>query len=143
MAVTDHPGSAPPQRRHEPALSPGETPGLSRPLSCSHPLSQSATIAAYLKTGKTLTPLQALEQFQCFRLAARIEELRRQGLPIECRMVGLGRKRWAQYKLSTPGDSVADPARGAERSRAAGACARQEEVYVTGRLQATESHSDV
>jgi hypothetical protein len=38
--------------------------------------SQNERILAYLKTGKTLTPLNAFRMFGCFRLAARIWDLR-------------------------------------------------------------------
>ncbi len=38
--------------------------------------SQNAQILKWLKSGKTLTALQALEKFGCWRLAARIDDLR-------------------------------------------------------------------
>jgi Helix-turn-helix domain len=46
--------------------------------------SQRQQILEYLKTGKTLTPLDALELFGCFRLSARIYELKDSGWPIHC-----------------------------------------------------------
>lgn len=45
-------------------------------------MSQTTQILEYLETGNPLTPLEALERFGCFRLAARIDELRRIGYPI-------------------------------------------------------------
>lgn len=42
----------------------------------SKPTSQTGKIAEYLLKGKTLTSLQALRLFGCFRLASRISELR-------------------------------------------------------------------
>ena len=47
-------------------------------------MTQNLQILAWLKTGKTLTPLDALKHFGCFRLSARIYELKEQGWPIEC-----------------------------------------------------------
>ena len=38
----------------------------------------------WLKSGKTLTPLKALHDFGCFRLAARVLELRQAGYNIQC-----------------------------------------------------------
>ncbi len=45
---------------------------------------QNQMVLNYLKTGKILTPLEALEQFGCFRLSARIYELKNRGWPIHC-----------------------------------------------------------
>ena len=42
-------------------------------------MTQTQRILIYLKTGKSLTPLEALNKFGCFRLAARIADLRRDG----------------------------------------------------------------
>lgn len=42
-------------------------------------MTQNATILAHLQSGKTITPLEALEEFQCFRLGARIHELKQDG----------------------------------------------------------------
>jgi Helix-turn-helix domain len=38
--------------------------------------SQTQRILAYLKKGRAITPLQALAKFQCFRLGARIWDIR-------------------------------------------------------------------
>jgi hypothetical protein len=46
---------------------------------------QNKRIEAYLMSGRTLTPLDALHEFNCFRLSARIWDLKRQGLDIESR----------------------------------------------------------
>jgi len=45
--------------------------------------SQNAAIARYLEEGGRLTPLQALDLFGCFRLAARIGDLRKKGMEIQ------------------------------------------------------------
>lgn len=44
--------------------------------------SQNQMILDYLKTGKILTPLEALDMFGCLRLSGRIYELKNQGWPI-------------------------------------------------------------
>ena len=46
---------------------------------------QNKRIEKYLLSGRTLTPLDALYEFSCFRLSARIWDLKRQGLDIESR----------------------------------------------------------
>ena len=45
-------------------------------------MSQSKLILAHLKTGATLNPLQALAKFGCYRLGARIYDLRQAGYNI-------------------------------------------------------------
>ena len=45
-------------------------------------MSQTTQILEHLETGAALTPLEALERFGCFRLAARIDDLRNMGHPI-------------------------------------------------------------
>lgn len=47
---------------------------------------QSKQILAHLKTGRTLTAIEALNKFQCFRLAARICDLKQDGHDISKRM---------------------------------------------------------
>jgi hypothetical protein len=63
--------------------------------------SQNARIAAHLLSGKTLTPLEALTRFGSFRLAARIRELKRDGMPIKTDMKHLGGRRFASYRLAS------------------------------------------
>lgn len=61
---------------------------------------QAGRILAHLRAGNRLTALEALEQFGCFRLAARIHELRREGWQIEERTVETrGGKRVAEYYM--------------------------------------------
>lgn len=63
-------------------------------------MSQNQQIAAYLNKGKKLTPLQALEKFGCFRLAARIADLRNNGMKIKTSTIKLeNNKMIAQYSL--------------------------------------------
>lgn len=60
-------------------------------------------ILAYLKTGETLTALEALFKFGCYRLSARIYELRAEGWNIVTLYVTETREdetlRYAEYKL--------------------------------------------
>jgi len=63
------------------------------------PKSQADRILAYLMRGRTLTALQALEKFQTFRLAARIKDLREEGLAIETNIQIRNGKRIAVYKI--------------------------------------------
>lgn len=46
-------------------------------------------ILTHLQTGKSLTPLEALDQFGCFRLGARIWDLKREGHAIVATKVKL------------------------------------------------------
>jgi len=63
--------------------------------------SQSNRIARHLLAGKTLTPLGALRLFDCFRLGARIYDLRRAGMPIESATVKRKGKRFARYYIES------------------------------------------
>ncbi len=58
---------------------------------------QKKCIATALKRGDRLTPLQALNKFGCFRLAARISELRAEGMQIQSRLINVNGKTVAQY----------------------------------------------
>ena len=57
--------------------------------------SQKQQILSALKAGDALTPLDALNRFGCFRIGARIWELRREGYNIK----DIGTERYAKYKL--------------------------------------------
>lgn len=46
-------------------------------------MSQADQILAALLAGERITPLDALERFRCFRLAARINDLRKAGYDIK------------------------------------------------------------
>lgn len=50
-------------------------------------MSQNEKIADYLKSGKSINPMIALHKFHCFRLAARISDLRSKGLNIKSSLV--------------------------------------------------------
>ena len=62
--------------------------------------SQNKKILKHLKAGKTITSYEALMNFGCFRLAARIASLRGKGHNIKTNMVThTDGKRFAQYIL--------------------------------------------
>ena len=62
-------------------------------------LTQEAAILKHLKGGKWLTPLEALGKFSCFRLSARIKDLRNKKHPIQKENVSIGDKSFARYRL--------------------------------------------
>ncbi len=63
-------------------------------------MSQNKQIADYLNKGKKLTPIDALNKFGCFRLAARIADLRNEGMNIVTNTIKLdNNKQIAQYWL--------------------------------------------
>lgn len=66
-------------------------------------VSQNKRIAEWLKAGNTITAMEALTMFQCFRLASRITDLKQKfGLRIVTdRVMTPSGKRVAQYKLVT------------------------------------------
>jgi hypothetical protein len=65
-------------------------------------VTQNEQLRAALLAGRSLTPVDALRDFGCFRLAARVADLRREGLPIECVSETKNGKRFARYYLRRP-----------------------------------------
>lgn len=65
-------------------------------------MTQEAAIREHLLAGNEITPVEALDRFGCFRLAARIDSLRHAGLDIETVIERRGRKRYARYRLRGP-----------------------------------------
>ena len=65
-------------------------------------MTQNEQIKSALLAGETLTPLDALQQFNCFRLAARIKDLRDAGLDIETLTITNKNKSYAGYRLADP-----------------------------------------
>ena len=63
--------------------------------------SQAAVILDHLQKGGSLTTLDALQFFGCFRLAARIHELRKEGHDIEEQILSHNGKRYASYFIKT------------------------------------------
>lgn len=66
----------------------------------SHTESQLKAIEKDLKRGRKLSPLQALRDYGCMRLSARIYELKhKRHLKIETKIIDEKAYRFAQYKL--------------------------------------------
>ena len=62
--------------------------------------SQNKEIRKHLENGNTLTPLDALSMFGCFRLGARIHDLKNKfGLNIKTEIIEISNKRFAKYSL--------------------------------------------
>ena len=61
---------------------------------------QTAQICQWLWDGNTITPIQALNMFGCFRLGARIWELRELGYDIETNHVTRNGKTFAEYRMT-------------------------------------------
>jgi hypothetical protein len=61
-------------------------------------MSQKNRIHEHLKISP-ITPLEALRQYKCMRLASRVNELRRLGIDIKTEMIRNGTKRYAKYYL--------------------------------------------
>ena len=60
--------------------------------------SQVRQIKAHLNRGLTITPMEALQSYGCFRLAARIKDLRDDGFPVKTVIVETANgKRIAKY----------------------------------------------
>ena len=61
---------------------------------------QNTKIAKWLEAGNSITQMEALNMFQCFRLASRINDLRKRGLAIVTeKIVTTTGKRVASYRL--------------------------------------------
>jgi hypothetical protein len=71
--------------------------------------SQNAMIREYLEAGHSITPIDALNMFGCFRLGARIADLKKQGMDIRTEIVhdDANGKHWAKYYLSHKSPEVA------------------------------------
>ena len=62
--------------------------------------SQNAMIREYLEAGHSITPIDALNMFGCFRLGARIADLKKEGMDIRTEIVHDNGKNWAKYSLA-------------------------------------------
>ena len=63
--------------------------------------SQNANIKKHLEQGKSITAFEALSLYGCFRLGARIYDLKRMfpDMNIKSELVNIGEKRVARYTL--------------------------------------------
>jgi hypothetical protein len=62
--------------------------------------SQNQQILNHLRNFGSITPIVALRKFGCFRLAARINDLRNQGFPIETDIITYRKKKYAKYRYA-------------------------------------------
>jgi hypothetical protein len=69
-------------------------------------ISQNAAIRQHLEAGNSITPLEALDRFNCLRLGARVHKLKADGLPIKTEIVEQNGKRFAKYTLSKTADAT-------------------------------------
>ena len=59
---------------------------------------QTEAIKEHLEAGNTITSIEALNKFGCFRLASRIHDLKTEGYVVDKIMItGENNKRYAQY----------------------------------------------
>lgn len=59
---------------------------------------QTEAIKEHLEAGNTITAIEALNKFGCFRLASRIHDLKTEGYVVDKIMItGENNKRYAQY----------------------------------------------
>mgnify|MGYP003634471506 CR=1 FL=1 len=64
---------------------------------------QNQQILNYLKNGNSITSLEALQKFNCFRLSARIFNLREYGFNIITNYITDDNKTYAEYRfISSP-----------------------------------------
>ena len=61
---------------------------------------QTKLIQKHLEDGKSITPIDALQLFGCFRLSARIHDLKKEGMNIITRNTRAGEKQFASYELA-------------------------------------------
>jgi hypothetical protein len=61
---------------------------------------QTDQILKHLQAGGALTPLDALNKFGCFRLGARIWDLKQEGHAIQSEIVKINGKRVAEYRMT-------------------------------------------
>ncbi len=65
---------------------------------------QLRSIREHLESGRSITPLDALKLYGCFRLGARIWDLRHvYGLDIETNLIAHGDAQFAEYRLRRAG----------------------------------------
>lgn len=62
-------------------------------------MTQADAILKAMQTGRTISAIEALDRFGCFRLAARILDLRRAGHEVETVREEANGKRYARYRL--------------------------------------------
>lgn len=62
-------------------------------------MTQTEAIKQHLLTHNSITPIEALEKYGCFRLAARIRDLRAEGFAVQTVNVERNGKHFAKYVM--------------------------------------------
>ena len=63
-------------------------------------MTHASLILARLKSGKSITAAFAVSRYGCYRLAARVLDLRQRGHAIRSTLVRRDHKSWARYDLT-------------------------------------------
>ncbi len=61
--------------------------------------SQTQSILQYMTQGHSITPIDALNRFGCFRLGARMYDIKKLGYEVETIMISHNGKKYACYQL--------------------------------------------
>ena len=69
-------------------------------------MNQTEMILDYIQKNGSITPLEALEHIGCFRLGARIWELKDMGFPVTGTMVTENGKRFKRYYMKSRSESA-------------------------------------
>jgi hypothetical protein len=67
-------------------------------------VTQTDLILDYMRKGNSITSMEALNMFGCFRLASRISELKQHGIDIEVTTTHSGGKHYASYRVKEKED---------------------------------------
>ena len=60
---------------------------------------QNEAIIKHLKAGNSITALDALRQFNCLRLAARISDIKQRGYDVQSKWIVKKNKKYKQYSF--------------------------------------------
>lgn len=61
--------------------------------------SQCEKILSHLQSGKSINPMQALNLYGCFKLGARIHDLKKDGNFIDTKMIYKNGSKYAEYSM--------------------------------------------
>jgi hypothetical protein len=64
-------------------------------------MSQIKNITKHLESGKSITAIQALKLYGCFRLAARIHDIRAKGIDVISKTIRVGDADIAKYSVTS------------------------------------------
>ena len=63
-------------------------------------MTQETKILNFMLKGNSITPIEALRKFNCWRLSGRIFDLRYQNFPIITTMITKGKRTYASYSIN-------------------------------------------